>query len=776
MIGQAISHYRILEKLGQGGMGVVYKAQDTKLDRLVALKFLPSHLNASNEEEARFIQEAKAASALNHPNVCTIYDIKEFEGQTFIVMEYLEGKTLREAKQGMDAWEAVDVVAQIAEGLAAAHEKGIVHRDIKADNIMVRPNGRAQILDFGLAKLPGRSLLTKAGSTIGTTAYMSPEQAQGAEANHRTDIFSLGVLLYEVLTGQLPFKGTHEAAVMYEVINVDPPLPSGLTPEVEPGLDRIVMRCLEKDQNKRYQSARDVAADLRGFKRNTEGIGTHPPAKTPRQLKSKTIPWLKVGLLAGAFLVAGVVVFFALRGNGETLDSLAVLPFENTSGDQNMEYLSDGITESLINSLSQLPQLKVMSRSSVFRFKADTAGPRTVGQKLGVRAVLFGRVQQRSDDLVISAELIDVADDSHLWGEQYNRKAADIIAVQEEITREISQKLRLRLGENDAERRANKQTTSTVAYQSYLKGRYHWNKRMADDLRKAIDYFNDAAQADPGYALAYAGLADTYNILGVLGEQPPAEAFPRAKAAAGKALDIDPSLAEVYATLGDISIHFDWDLKTAGRHLKKAIELDPQYAVAHHWYSEYLTIEGRHDEAIAETKKAVELDPLSLMITTFVGWNYYYAGQYDSAVAAFGKALEIEKGFPWAHLWLGGTYLQMHKENEAFVHLVRASEMNDNPVMLASLGRAYALSGRTSDAQDILDTLTTLSKRRFVSAYNFALVYYGMDDREKTFEWLEKAFQERSSWLYFIKVDPIWDPLRDDPRLNALFKRMDLEK
>lgn len=777
MIGSTISHYRILEKLGEGGMGVVYKAEDTKLKRIVALKFLPDRVNQSEVDKSRFLQEAQAAAGLNHNNICTVYGVDEHEGHLFISMEWIEGGTLREKLPYAKTDDAITVAIEIGEALQEAHSKGIVHRDIKADNIMLTSKGQAKVMDFGLAKLKGSLKLTRTSSTVGTLAYMSPEQIHGGEADSRSDIFAFGVLLFEMLTGKLPFRGEHEAAIMYSIVNEEPQPIEQFNKNVSSGLKQILERALKKNPDKRYQSMQEVANDLSLL----QSGGVLPSATVQRERKRLFSGFSKV--LRPAILIPLVVVLVAVvvgvlffgRG-GTTIDSIAVLPFANVGDNKDLEYMSDGITESLINSLSEVSSLRVLPRSTVFQFKGQETQAQRIGKELGVKTVLTGRVVLRGKNLNVQVELIDVQEQAQLWGEQYTRNMTDIITVQEEIAKQISEKLRLRLTGEEQQRLTKRYTENVEAYQLYLKGRYYWAKRTAENLHRAVTYFNESIRADPGYALAYSGLADAYIILGVFGEQSPAEAFPRAKAAASKALEIDPSLAEVYASLGDISIHFDWDWNAAGRNLRKAIELDPVYATAHHWNSEYLTIMGRHDEAIAETKKAAELDPLSLMINTFVGWNYYCARKNDSAIVAFNKALEIDQGFSWAHLYLGWSYLQMDKPNEAINELLLATKSYENPQMLASLGRAYALAGRIPEAQDILDTLTNLSKRRFVSACNFSLVTLGLGQKDKTFEWLEKAYQERASWLYLIKVDPSWDQLRDDPRFSALLKRMDLEK
>jgi serine/threonine protein kinase/Tfp pilus assembly protein PilF len=681
MIGRTISHYKIVEKLGEGGMGVVYKAEDMKLGRIIALKFLPAHLSSSEQDKARFIQEAKAASALNHPNVCTIHDIQEHDGQIFIVMEFVDGDTLRAKKSGISIRQAIDIGIQLADGLAAAHEKGIVHRDIKSDNIMVRPDGRAQIMDFGLAKLQGVSALTRAGSTIGTTMYMSPEQIQSIETDHRTDIFSLGVVMYDLLTGQMPFKGAHEAAIMYEVVNVVPQSIRSLNPGVEPGLELIVMKCLEKDRNARYQSAREIAADLRMFKRDTEGKDDRATWVNDSLGKSPRKPtWRSVKLIVSLvpILILTLIGLYFFKNRGGAIESLAVLPFVNASADSSMEYLSDGITESLINSLSQLPKLRVMSRNSVFRFKGDIADPQSVGQKLGVRAVLLGRVRQRGDNLHISVELIDASDNSHLWGEQYERKSADILLVQSEITKEISQKLRLRLADKDSEHLAKLSTENTEAYQFYLKGRYHWNKRSADGLRRAIDYFQQAVEADSNYALAYSGMADAYGVLGWFeyGIVSPRDVLPKARTAAQKAVDLDPDRAESYASLAYGNMVYDYDFVSSERNFNRAFELNPSYATAHQWHAEVVMAQGHTDKSIEEMKHALTLDPLSLIITRDVGWMLYFARRYDEANEYFRKALELDPNFLRGHLILGESYVQQGKIEQAISEFEIASRLS----------------------------------------------------------------------------------------------------
>jgi serine/threonine-protein kinase len=779
MIGQIISYYKILEKLGEGGMGVVYKAEDTKLKRTVALKFLPQRLSSSAQDKERFLQEAQSASALNHPNVCTIYDIQDFDGQTFIVMEYVDGKTLRDAKQGISIKQAVDIIAQIAEGLAAAHEKGIVHRDIKGDNIMLRSDGRVQIMDFGLAKLQGASSLTKAGSTIGTTAYMSPEQVQGEEADHRTDIFALGVVMYELLTGQLPFKGAHEAAVMYEIVNVDPQSVRTVKPEIEPDLERIVMKCLEKDRETRHQSARDVAADLKRFKRDSKGKRIQPTGPVPSsQPVRRQVTWLKVVVPVMLLIAVALAAWFLFRGKGETLDSLAVLPFENVGNDQTMDYLSDGITESLINGLSKLSNLTVMSRSSVFHYKGKETDPQKAGKELGVKAVLTGRVTQRGENLIISTELVNVSNNSHIWGDQYNRNLSDIFSVQEEIAWEISRNLSVTLGRDEEKKLTKRSTENTEAYQLYLKGRFHWNKRKADDLHKAVEYYNQAIQVDPNYALAYAGLASTYVLLPEYAGLRPKDAIPKIEAAVKKASELDPTIAEPHAALGLMRTLFGHDWKGAEDEFKRAIELDPGYPTTHHWYCVCLRQQGKNEQSLAEIQRAQELDPLSIIINQNVAEVFIAMRQYDRALEQLKKTLELDPNFPGAREDLGLVYAQQGKFEEALSELQRVREIvgPDNLYGLQSLGFVYAIAGKKDEAVRILNRLLALSKQGSPMSVQIAMVYAGLGEKGKACEWLEKGYDEQDQFLGYLMSVPEWDSLHSDPRFTALLKKMGLKK
>ncbi|MBI4547040.1 MAG: protein kinase [Ignavibacteriae bacterium] len=804
MIGQTISHYKILEKLGEGGMGVVYKAQDLKLNRTVALKFLPQRVSAQETERARFLQEAQSAAILNHPNICTIYAIEEHEGQQYIVMEFIDGVTLREKIQGASptVWragfklqDAVSYAIQIGEALQEAHSKGIVHRDIKPENIMINAKNQIKVMDFGLAKLKGSLKLTKTSSTVGTLAYMAPEQIQGGEVDARSDIFSFGIVLFEMLTGRLPFRGEHEAAMVYSIVNEPPESLLKHRPDVSTELERIINRALEKEPEDRYQHVDDMVSELRRIKKQSAKVSRTSLADMKIPQTSEASPSQQVGkvevsipkkknrfvLIAGPLagvLILAVAGYFLFFASHKSIDSLAVLPFVNAAGDPNADYLSDGITESLINGLSQLSNLTVMSRSSVFHYKGKEIDPQKAGKELGVKAVLTGRVTQRGDNLLISTELVDVSNNSHIWGDQYNRKLSDIFSIQEEISKEISEKLSLKLAGDETKKLTKHYTESTDAYQLYLKGRFHWNKRKADDLQKAVDYFNQAIEKDPNYALAYAGLASTYVILPEYSGLPAKDFVPKTEVAAKKALELDPTLAEPHAVLGLIKYGYEWDWADAEKEFKRAIELNPNYPTTHHWYSICLRLQGKLDEGLAEIKRAQELDPLSLIISINVADVLFLMQRYDLAVDQYKKALELDPNFPGAHAGLGIVNVYQGKFEEAINEMQKIREIVgvNNPFGLEGLGYIYARAGKKNEAVKILDQLLESSQHGYDVSAGIAMVYTGLGDKDKAFEWLEKGFEEHHTLLSGLKVDPVWDILRSDPRYHALLKKINLEK
>jgi serine/threonine-protein kinase len=793
MIGKTISHYKVLEKLGEGGMGVVYRAEDLKLKRVVAIKVLPARLSVHGEERERFVHEAQAASALNHPNICTIHAIDEADGESFIVMEYMDGITLREwirrrsaqpegfRKQGIR--DAVDIAVQVAEGLEQAHDRGIVHRDVKSENVMVMEDGRAKIMDFGLAKLKGVSKLTKTGSTVGTIAYMSPEQVEGIETDHRTDIFSLGVVLYEMFAGQLPFRAVHEAAMMYEIINVEPPPIVDPSRGIDAELNRIVMKCLEKDRESRYQSMREVAVDLKRYRRDSTGrrIETKPEAPAAPPAGRRTPAW-KFIAAAAALIAVGAAAWFAvpaLRGTtGDSrIESIAVLPFRNASGDQANDYLSDGITENLINSLSRLKQFRVIPRSTAFHYKGKEEDAQKIGAELKVRVVLSGRVILNGDDLNIQAELIDIESQSQLWGEQYVRKKSDLLNVQDELSRAIAGQLHLTGEERSS--LIKHSTENTDAYQLYLKGRYYWDKRSVDGFSKALQYFQQALDIDPNYALAQAGVADCYDLLGlgIYNGLPPEESYPKAKAAIDRAFQLDSNLAEAYTIRGHMNHSYEWDWARAESDFQRAIELNPKYATGHVFYAVCLNAMGRRAEATEQFRLGQQLEPLSLPINTWYGMCSYYLRDYDRAIAQIRKTLDIDASFANAYLMRGWMYAAKGMFPSAVADFRTGRKLTgDNPVMISALVYALSRGGQRAEASALLDTLTAMSERRFISPYNLAIAYAGTGDKEKFYHWLERAIDEHSFMVSVgvLRVDPVFDFVRKEQRFIDLFKRTGL--
>jgi serine/threonine protein kinase/TolB-like protein len=988
LAGTTILHYKVIEKLGQGGMGLVYKARDLRLDRFVALKVLPAGMMADPEHKRRFVQEARAASALNHPNIITIHDVVNDNGIDLIVMEYVSGQTLGKliGPKGLPLKDALTYAVQIADALAKAHFAGIIHRDLKPSNIMVTDTGLVKVLDFGLAKMVDQAqrgesrtaepiglekTLTLEHKIAGTPAYMSPEQAGGRSVDARSDIFSFGVVLYEMITGARAFHGHDQLSILASLARDEPEKITTFAPLTPIELERAMLRALRKDPERRWQSMADLkmaltevpAAPVSGHKqalemasilfidivsfslelmdrqnqlittlqnivRGTEPFRTatsqgdlvslptgdgialvffHDPvapvrcaleiARAAKQTAGLNLrmglhngpvyrhadindelnvvgsgintaqrvmdagdtghilvssgladvlgqvgPWrqhladfgeqsVKHGAvlhfynlctgdagnparpakwerpdlerfprnpgegknvapaawgarprinrrqagtaLAAIVASAGAAELYHYTKGPRVFDSVAVLPFASSGSDPEVEYLGDGITENLINALSQVGNLSVRSRSSVLRYKAHPMEPQAAGQKLQVQAVLTGSISQRNGELSISAELVDTRDNRQIWGQRYNRKAEDLLAVQREISQEIAQKLRTRLSGEDEKKLAKRYTENAEAYQLYLKGRYYWYKRTQAELRKAAEHFGQAIKQDPNFALAYAGLADTYSLQS--GAIPPTEIFPKAKQAALKAIMLDSNLSEGYAALAFISFLFDWNWAEAEKAYRRAIDLNPNNPLAHSYYARYLCAMQRFNEAITEIDQALRLDPLSLALSTSRGVAFYQARQYDRAIEQQRRTLEMESGYPAARANLAEAYVQKGKFKEAIPEFEASLKLGgDNNGFLSELGQTYALAGRTAEARNVLERLQTLSRQRYVLPTFIAMLHGALGEKDEAFQYLNRGYAERCRPMAFLKVDPLWDPLRSDPRFSELLKRVGL--
>jgi serine/threonine protein kinase/Flp pilus assembly protein TadD len=778
--GQSILHYRVLHKLGAGGMGEVYLAEDTKLDRKVAIKFLPESLVADEQARKRLVREAQAAAKLDHPNICSIHEVGEENGRSFIVMQYIEGETLdvKMKKRPLDLAESLSIAAQVADALSEAHAHGIIHRDIKPSNVIVTARGQAKVMDFGLARMTTgaieseaetMSLLTTPGAILGTVPYMSPEQVRGEVVDARSDIFSFGVTLYEMLSGRQPFASESAAATASAILTKEPLPLARFAPDAPEELQRIARKCLEKDREQRYQSARELSIDLKNLQRDSDVRAfTAAAATSQRPALFRRFAFVALTLLSLAVIGAGV---YWLLGRSKTVDSIAVLPFVNVNASSDTEYLSDGITDSLINSLSQLPKLKVIARSSVFSYKGKEVNPEAVGRELNVQALVTGRITQRGDNLSISVELMDTRDKSHIWGDQYNRKISDLLAVQEEISSNISENLRLKLTGEEQKRVTKRYTENTEAYQLYLKGRYFADQFTEEGFKKAVEHFDQAIQVDPNYALAYAGLAEAYWIASAQ-FLTPREAMPKAREAAVKALRIDEQLAEAHTSLASVQAFYDYDLPGSEKEFKRAIELNAGSASAHQWYGWYLAVLGRADESLKELKRAQELDPLSLTINAELGMPYFFTRQYDRAIEQFKRAAEMDPNGTFAREWLAWTYIAKGRYEEGIA--ASSKPESDDPYLLAAIGDAYARLGKRAEAQKIIERLKDPSKQRYVPAFFIAIIYIGLEEKEQALEWAEKSYQNRDDAMIWLNSSPLLDDLRSEPRFQDLVRRVGL--
>ncbi|MEQ1643684.1 MAG: protein kinase [Pyrinomonadaceae bacterium] len=816
--GEKLSHYKIVSAIGKGGMGEVFLAQDTKLNRQVALKILPAEFAEDKDRMGRFVREAQSASALNHPNIITIYEIGESDGTHFIATEFIDGKTLGEYAKAnpLNYRSALEIAIQVASALDEAHAAGIVHRDIKPDNVMIRANGLVKILDFGIAKVSASSTSasdssedataikspTMPGMIIGTANYMSPEQAKGKQVDARTDIFSFGVVLYEMIAGQLPFEGENALEMIGAILHKDA---KPLGPDVPTEISKLINKCLRKDRDERYQTIKDVGNDLREVKQELELKNLMERTASPNKPESQTqilqattldeihqtttnqtvasnprTKYLAAGLLALLLAAGGFFGYryFSVIGSTQ-INSIAVMPFENRNSDADTDYLSDGLAESVIFRLTQIPDLRVSPTSSVMRYKGASTDIAKIASELGVDAVMTGRLTKRGDNLNITVELVDARTNKSLWGEQYERKLSELLTTQREIVAEIVSKLQLKLSGESEQKLAKKYTDNNEAYQLYLQGRYHWNKREAKEFEKALEFFKQAIEKDPNYALAYTGLADTYNLLPSFSDLRQGDYLRQAKQAALKALDLDSNLAEAHTSLAQVLLH-EYHFATAEKSFRRAIEIDPNYATAHHWYSRLLSFSGRHDEAFREITKALELDPFSFAINAYMEAQLRYAGRFDEALIQMKKWNELFPNENRFHFTNSDIFAAQGKYDQAVEERLLAMKAGKRPEeMITEVKEAYEKGGWDGYGrkwQEIrleeLNAKQAKDPNGYVKAMDYAVAYAWGKDKEKTIEYLNKAYDERERGLIELKVIKTWDFVRDDPRFKELVKRV----
>jgi TolB-like protein/Tfp pilus assembly protein PilF/predicted Ser/Thr protein kinase len=797
--GTKLGRYEILSQLGAGGMGEVYLAQDAELDRKVAIKVLPESLVADEQARQRLVREARAAAKLDNPNICSIYEVGEEDGRSFIVMQYLEGETLdvRIKRKPLDLSETLSIAIQVADALAEAHAHAIIHRDIKPSNIIITRRGQAKVMDFGLARSIGplesegetQTMLTAPGTILGTLPYMSPEQVRGEQTDARSDVFSFGTMLYEFTSGRQPFVSESAAATASAILTHEPLPLARFAPEVPDELQRIVRKCLEKDREQRYQSARDLAIDLENIRRQLESAraqllsadrspsvsgapGVSAAAKPAMPLFSRRVV-ITAALVA--LVGAGLIYLVLFRRMQVALvlpiKSLAVLPLENLSGDPAQEYFADGMTEELTTALAKIGALRVISRTSAMQYKGAHKSLPDIARELNVDGVVEGSVRRSGERVNVTVQLIRAATDQHMWAESYDHPLTDILVLQSKVAREIANQVRIELTAPETARLASTAKVNPEAHDAYLRGRFYWNKDAREDLERAREYFQQALDKDPRYAPAYAGLADYYSVLPFYTNARPDDVFPKAKEAVAKALEFDSSLAEAHGTRAYILTYYDRDWVAAQREFQEALVLNPNDATAHHRYSRYLSSLGRVEEALGEIERARLLDPNDTVINANVGLIYYFARQYDRAIEQLQKVLHDHPDFPTAHWGLGLAYEQKGNYDQALPELQKAAERR-GPNSLASLGHIYGLIGREKEAREILNELSTRAGQENISAYQLALVHIGLGETDPALEALQRADREHSTLLNYVKMDPRFDRLRGNPQFQDLLRRM----
>lgn len=766
MTGKTVSHYKISDKLGEGGMGVVYKAEDINLERSVALKFLPPHLSNQEEDKKRFIREAKAASVLEHNNICTIHEISEAEdGQLFIVMSYLEGKTLREKidTAPLKVEEAVDISIQIAEGLKFAHSKGIIHRDIKPANIMLTTDGTVKIMDFGLAKTGSSTKLTQMGTTLGTFSYMSPEQSQGREVDQRADIWSLGASLFELLTGQLPFKGDYEQAVIYSILNQEPEPLTSLRSNIPLELERIVQKLLAKDPDERYQSMTDVLVDLRTLqKKSASGISVSSVQQVPAKKQRSYIKWMAAAVIPLLVMLVLFLIFYG-EPSDSSIGSIAVLPLSNLSNDAEQEYFVEGMTDALITELSKVSALKVISRTSILKYRKTEKSLPEIARELGVDGIVEGSVLQVGDHVRITAQLIEAATDQHIWANSFDYEMKNILSLHSEVASRIAGSINLNLSTEQGKGSMDKKEINPESYAAYLQGKYLLDKLALSEVQKSIDLFKEAVKLDPGYELPYVGLADAYLTM--------SHFYPDngvnleiSEEYLSKALSINENSADAHFTRAKIEYLEHWNWEAGNKELKHVLQINPNHADALSLSGGYKIINGQTEEGISEMKRAAELDPVSHMANCNYAWGLYSTDKYSEAISVSKRLIEMGDYCFMENMWIGWSYGKLGEIDSSISEMENLPERTANwPPRVSTLAYDFAVSGETEKAQTLLNRLLQMSKLRPVDPYFVAIVYTGMRNNPAALEWIRKGIAAKSFFTPQVLVDPRFEDLRRTP-------------